>query len=670
MKIPALFPLTCWLSLAAGAIQAYGQSGEPATDGWPLASRIDRNLAKVEQQLATTKERLSNLARIPSEQTGERLGYHSRIQQRGAAEIWVQVDLGATREFDSVVIVPVVLPRELGGVAGYGFPKQFLISVSDDPEMESATPMADFTTADFPNPGRTPVVAYCPQGKGRYLRLTATGPTGRVGSNGEVNWPSLALAEIMVLHGDQNLAAGRRVTAPTSREAGLVWSIQNLTDGESILGAPVSSVTTPRKGWHSAPYPEACTPVTITLDLGANHPVSDVRLFPMRWEGYPHWLGFGFPVRYKVESATDPSFADARVITDHTGADVPNPGMNAIVLPADGTPARLIRITATRLWERFTDHAFALSEVQVFAGGTNVAPGATVATTSVYPDKPWANENLIDGHASDNRILPLPLWVEQLQTSARLEKEILALQTVRNERLQTLQNAVVRTSIGLTLLSVALLGGFLIRNSMRRRRELLALQQRIARDLHDEIGSNLAGISLLTREASHTASPPHRRQLLDEVGRVAEETAASMRDLVWLIQPGVPGDLINGMRQCASRLLTGMTVVFVPPEEAITHRVPLDLKRQIYLVYKEALQNVARHSQATSVLISFVREGRKMLIRIKDDGVGLPTDADALKQGNGLENMRQRVRSLRGEIRVFTPEEGGCEVEIRVPWPE
>ncbi|WP_198141236.1 sensor histidine kinase [Verrucomicrobium spinosum] len=626
-------------------------------------------MRRLHEDISLLETRLATLAHLPEEQTGERLGYHSRILQGGrVGDLWVQVDLGASREFDTVVLVPVVLPRELGGIAGYGFPRRFRVAVAETPDMADEQVLIDSST-DLPNPGRAPLLIHAKDARGQHLRVTATGPTGRVGSDGRINWPSLALAEVMVLHGDRNLAAGRRVTAPTSREAAPVWSLQNLTDGESVLAAPVGAGSKMRKGWHSEAYPEATTPVSITLDLGQVMPLDDVRLFPMRWEGYPHWLGFGFPVRYKVECADDPSFSTSRTVADFTRHDVPNPGMNAVTLPADGFQARMIRITATQQWERFTDHAFALSEVQVYSAGANVARQATVTTTSVYPSTPWANENLVDGDASDNPILPLQQWVQELQESSRMEHELKSLKDQQSLREAKWKRGLLRGGIGLVLLTLAVLSTSLVRNSLRRRRELRSLQQRIARDLHDEVGSNLAGISLLSREASQTASPPLRRQILEEVCRVADETAASMRDLVWMVQPGMPGDLVSGLRLTAGRMLSGMSVQFHPPETALPPRLELEFKRELFLIFKETLQNIARHSGAKSVVISFTREGRLLVVRIKDDGKGLPKAGENPTPGNGLENMRQRARSLRGEVRLISPEDGGCEVQIRVPWP-
>jgi signal transduction histidine kinase len=220
----------------------------------------------------------------------------------------------------------------------------------------------------------------------------------------------------------------------------------------------------------------------------------------------------------------------------------------------------------------------ALSEVQVYSGGTNVARGVPLHTTSVYPDKPWFDANLVDGDASENPILPLPEWLAQIERSATLERELAALQEQRTARMLRWQDWAGRAGIGLGALVLALPTLFLIRNSLRRRRDLRQLRERIARDLHDEVGSNLAGIALLSREAEK-ADEAGRASLLEEIQRVAQETSGSMHDLVWMIQPGAPGDMVTGLRALAERMLKGLRFSFEPPAGAWRGTLSLETRR-------------------------------------------------------------------------------------------
>ncbi|RBP45154.1 signal transduction histidine kinase [Roseimicrobium gellanilyticum] len=650
----------CLLALVPLRAQAEGDLLSRA------AHVLDGELQRTDARIGQIHQILGTLARVPAEQTGERLGYHSRILQGTPEQLWVQIDLSASETLDTVVIVPVVLPKEQGGIEGYGFPWRFKVEVSDDAGFATASTIDDHTKADFPNPGKVPVILRVGETKGRYLRLTSTLPAGRRNKNGQVSWPSLALAEIMVLRNDRNLAAGRPVTAPTSREAPPVWSLANLTDSESILGPPVGAVPTERKGWHSIAYPEANTPLEITLDLGEAYPIEDVRLFPMRWTGYPHWVGFGFPVRFKVESALEPSFSLPHLVADFTATDFPNPGMNPTVMPANGIIGRYVRITTTKQWERFTDHAVALSEVQVYSAGRNAAKGRTPRTTSVYPDKPWADANLVDGDASENPILAFPAWIAQLERSISLERELTELEEERTARMQQWREWAMSAGITLGTLVLVLPTVFLIRNSLRRRRDLRQLRERIARDLHDEVGSNLAGIALLSREAEK-ADAAGRASLLEEIQRVAQETAGSMHDLVWMIQPGAPGDLVNGLRALAERMLKGMEqVAFNAMEDARRITMSLDMRRELYLMCKEVLQNIVKHSQATAAGMLVEVKGGALKVTIDDNGRGFDTAASS-NSGFGLNNLRERARRIGGSCAFESDTGKGTTVTITVP---
>ncbi|MCB1225395.1 MAG: DUF1549 domain-containing protein [Verrucomicrobiales bacterium] len=157
----------------------------------------------------------------------------------------------------------------------------------------------------------------------------------------------------------------------------------------------------PQYGYHSLITKNARDVKWVQLDLGAAKPVFQVRLIPA-FDNYAGiGAGFGFPVRFKVETSSDPEFRqDVRLLLDATGKDQPNPGSQTVSAPADGTPVRYVRITATQLRERKDDYIFALGEVEVMDDrtGENVAPGAVVtALDSIEQGVRWGKANLVDG---------------------------------------------------------------------------------------------------------------------------------------------------------------------------------------------------------------------------------------------------------------------------------
>src|ERR1043166_4615476 len=132
----------------------------------------------------------------------------------------------------------------------------------------------------------------------------------------------------------------------------------------------------PGNGYHSAIEKTADVAKWVQVDLGRSLPLDEIRLIPARPIDFPDTPGFGFPARFRVEISDDPEFVSSEPIADRTAGDFKNPGDAAVSFPAARKPARYIRVTAGKLWERTADYVFALAELQVLAGGTNAASGA------------------------------------------------------------------------------------------------------------------------------------------------------------------------------------------------------------------------------------------------------------------------------------------------------
>ena len=152
-------------------------------------------------------------------------GYHSAISPKQDAAKWVQIDLGKSIAIEKIVIRPC--NDDFNGIgAGFGFPLQYKVEISNDPTFrEGVSKVIDKTTADATNPGTAPQT-FAIEAMGHYVRFTATKLAPRM------NDYMLALAELEVLTADgKNAAAGRAVAAFDSIEAPPRWRKSNLTDG-------------------------------------------------------------------------------------------------------------------------------------------------------------------------------------------------------------------------------------------------------------------------------------------------------------------------------------------------------------------------------------------------------------------------------------------------------
>ena len=194
-------------------------------------------------------------------------------------------------------------------------------------------------------------------------------------------------------------------------------------------------------GWHGEIAAAAETTQWVALDLGKAQPLDEVALVAAH-ESYGGWPGpgFGFPVRFVVEASERGDFADARLLHDARAADVANPGDVPLLLDARGAPIRAVRVTATKLWKRTDDFAFALGELACFAGGVDVAIGAAVTASSSIEAAPrWAATNLTDGStwwgaiAADESPSEPPTgsassdWRRRVAAQARVAAELAAL---------------------------------------------------------------------------------------------------------------------------------------------------------------------------------------------------------------------------------------------------
>src|SRR5205823_2249958 len=131
-------------------------------------------------------------------------------------------------------------------------------------------------------------------------------------------------------------------------------------------------------------------------------------------------------------------------------------------------------------------------------------------------------------------------------------------------------------------------------------REIDRFRLRLAADLHDDVGSNLSTISLLSRRAlkrlkDHANGDPASEDLA-AISRISRQTANAIREIVWLINPeyDTMQDLVIRMKEAAESILAGSECEFKSPAVDLSHKLTLQFRQNLFLLYKEALTNVAR----------------------------------------------------------------------------
>ena len=229
-------------------------------------------------------------------------------------------------------------------------------------------------------------------------------------------------------------------------------------------------------------------------------------------------------------------------------------------------------------------------------------------------------------------------------------------------------------------LLLALLGGALLalafyRVRLKRVIELERVRMRIATDLHDDIGSSLTQIVILSevsRQRLANAGKANENGLADTLAQIANtsrDLVDSMSDIVWAINPKRDrlSDLTQRMREFVGEVFTAREIEFRFHGVADGHDIKLDadVRRQLYLICKEAVNNAARHAHCTEAEVTFAINDQQLELMVQDNGQGF--DSNGSHRGNGLDSMRQRARALGGEIEITSPPQQGTTVRLSLP---
>jgi signal transduction histidine kinase len=222
------------------------------------------------------------------------------------------------------------------------------------------------------------------------------------------------------------------------------------------------------------------------------------------------------------------------------------------------------------------------------------------------------------------------------------------------------------------LLCVLLAGGSIYSFYRYRLNKLLELERtrsRIAMDLHDDIGSSLTRISVLSEVAQHQERSRSEATFttLSKIGTTARELIDSLGDIVWSVDPK-HDDLQNvirrivqfGQETCEGRGIEFETEIAGDFSEA---KLSLDQRRDVFLIFKEAITNAVRHSQARRVAFSIIPDRAAAVLEFTDNGIGFDEDTD--KVGNGLQSMRERGARV-GGCTIASGPGLGTTVSVRV----
>jgi len=226
--------------------------------------------------------------------------------------------------------------------------------------------------------------------------------------------------------------------------------------------------------------------------------------------------------------------------------------------------------------------------------------------------------------------------------------------------------------VALTIALIGLTVFGIYRYRLNKLLEIERTRTRIATDLHDDIGTNLSKISLLSEIVNLQLAEQNTesRRLLNSIAEISRESVGSMSDIVWAINPKRDSalELVRRMRTHVEEIFLDKNVrvrfnASDDSDESI--KLSMDTRRELYLIFKEAVSNAVRHSNCENTEIDFRLENGAIFLRIRDDGEGFDTSTKT--DGNGLENMRRRAKRNGGDFEIESETGRGTTIEIRFP---
>lgn len=279
----------------------------------------------------------------------------------------------------------------------------------------------------------------------------------------------------------------------------------------------------------------------------------------------------------------------------------------------------------------------------------------------------------LDDTLQGNEIVVQLKRLEEEYKNEQKEKEIALLK--KDQQLSALalseQKAVI-TSIIIALIGVIVIGLLLINryrvlNKAKRMVEIERVRNTIARDLHDDIGSTLSSINILSKVAlveKNGNAENYFQRIGDQSARMMEDIS----DIVWSINPhnDSMSQAVTRMREFSAEVLESKNIS-LNFSEKLTEEIKLDAdkRKNLFLIFKESVNNAAKYSKANRVDIRLEKEDHTLVMNVKDNGEGF--DESLIKAGNGLRNLRERAKEVNGVIKLVSEPGKGTEIELRLP---
>ena len=621
------------------------------------------SLSQLEQHLTEIDAELGQLASFTVRGGTGSVGYYSSTHRDPDAKESIRVELAKESTIEEVVLVPVLFRHAKTGLQSTSFPVAFRVLVGTG---QTTHEVASFSEEDQLLPRIAPLTISFPPVKASWVSIETSTLSSMLDSDRVYR---LELSEIMVFSGKENVAL------PLQKSEGTKRSVKNhktprdtrvLTDGFSpyLMDAGDGESSRTKVIRIKSRQAEA----SLNIDLKTSQPVHQINLhtadvsFSIPMREFSCWA---VPRHVRVTGANESDFSDEMFLCEFEQHSIYDNGP-ILMRPFMEKRCRYIRLTIIDPRPVVSldqyENGFAFSEIEVLSHSQNIAQGAPVTGSSGLSYRRGALERITDGLNNYGKILPLREWMNQLARRHDLERER-PLVVAELDRRYNSQQTHLRRMIWLSaLLAVGILITFLI-SRMLRQRSIFETRERIAANLHDELGANLHAIGILgdlaKQEVSDAGADERWATLnhyINETRTLTEQTAKMAQHCTNMLGAHeIHENLVEEMKNTGERLLADLEHNLSFTDTDRLQRLHPRRRIGLYLFYKESLTNIIRHARATRVETHLSADKNRIILIIHDNGVGVATPPPSLKR---------RARLLKAKLSVETPADGGTKITL------
>ena len=201
----------------------------------------------------------------------------------------------------------------------------------------------------------------------------------------------------------------------------------------------------------------------------------------------------------------------------------------------------------------------------------------------------------------------------------------------------------------------------LLQKELERQKSIQLERERISQDMHDDLGAGISAIKLQAEFLKYKMPKESYTDDLEAIINTSEDMNLAMREILWSLnsQNDTVGNFIEYTSLYVKRFLDKTNIVAKFDSNILEKETTLSVKarRNLFLVVKEAVHNVYKHSQANKIEIQLEQTETYFKITVIDDGIGL---ADTIQKGNGLSNMSLRMEAINGTFKIVPVQKGTC----------